>query len=631
MRRSLHLATLVLVCAAAAPACLLNAGPIEGSGGTGAGTTTGAAGGTGPGGTGGTGGTGGMMAECGDGLLGGSEQCDDADLTAGDGCGPDCVIEPGWACGGEPSVCAQTCGDGALQQGEDCDDGDIETGDGCNQGCKIEAGWECDSSEPSQCALSCGDGTLDNGETCDDQNTDPADGCAADCQVEPGWECAQPGDDPAKPSLCKTVCGDGILTTPSEVCDDGDTDGSDGCNEDCSAVNPGWVCDDMTGGPDSCNTVCGDGIAAGTEECDDFNKDVYDGCSSTCTLEHTCGNGVVEPAEECDGGADCTDCVLAPMSVCGKALEITPGAVDPDTGVRVSHYENDSGADGVALPFPYLGIPSQDCDTIFNFPVLHSYTTGKQPSIVTVEAMEKLLGGATTQDKTVLWIYRDCPGQKDFEGCDDDAGDGPRSLLTTGFLPANTTLYIVLAGEGANGDKGPYHLQVTEQPVKLFYHEDFGPETTAGTYPLPADLTPSMVDAGAEWKTCVQGALTPCVGINLNSHSGGAFGFAHATVVDTDQSIVTISTPTVDLQDLQVARVQYTYVYNHAVGAGSGEVIPMNGDTPSGPVSYTSSGSGRGVLNMPKSADARVDFTYDDDGSTAPDKFSVDDIYIYGY
>lgn len=35
---------------------------------------------------------------CGDGLLQTGEQCDDGDLEAGDGCGPDCTIEPGWQC-----------------------------------------------------------------------------------------------------------------------------------------------------------------------------------------------------------------------------------------------------------------------------------------------------------------------------------------------------------------------------------------------------------------------------------------------------------------------------------------------------------------------------------------------------
>jgi len=35
----------------------------------------------------------------------GGEQCDDGNLPSGDGCSPDCVVEAGFTCSGEPSVC----------------------------------------------------------------------------------------------------------------------------------------------------------------------------------------------------------------------------------------------------------------------------------------------------------------------------------------------------------------------------------------------------------------------------------------------------------------------------------------------------------------------------------------------
>ncbi len=44
---------------------------------------------------------------CGDGFLAGNEQCDDGNLTAGDGCSVFCAVETGWTCTGEPSVCTQ--------------------------------------------------------------------------------------------------------------------------------------------------------------------------------------------------------------------------------------------------------------------------------------------------------------------------------------------------------------------------------------------------------------------------------------------------------------------------------------------------------------------------------------------
>lgn len=59
---------------------------------------------------------------CGDGILDGAEDCDDADLDSGDGCTARCAVEPCWACSGTPSDCAPATG-------TSCDDGDACTTD----------------------------------------------------------------------------------------------------------------------------------------------------------------------------------------------------------------------------------------------------------------------------------------------------------------------------------------------------------------------------------------------------------------------------------------------------------------------------------------------------------------------
>jgi cysteine-rich repeat protein len=46
---------------------------------------------------------------CGDGAGQGDESCDDGNVAGGDGCDGSCVIEPGYACTGQPSVCTPTC------------------------------------------------------------------------------------------------------------------------------------------------------------------------------------------------------------------------------------------------------------------------------------------------------------------------------------------------------------------------------------------------------------------------------------------------------------------------------------------------------------------------------------------
>jgi cysteine-rich repeat protein len=65
------------------------------------------------------------------------------------------------------------CGNGLLETGEECDDGNVTNGDGCSAQCKIEI--------PTSF---CGDGIFDAGEECDDGNNTNGDGCSADCKIE---------------------------------------------------------------------------------------------------------------------------------------------------------------------------------------------------------------------------------------------------------------------------------------------------------------------------------------------------------------------------------------------------------------------------------------------------------------
>jgi cysteine-rich repeat protein len=62
---------------------------------------------------------------CGDGIITASEQCDDGNVAGGDGCSASCLVEPGWSCVGQPSVCSPICGDGIKVGPEDCDGNDL--------------------------------------------------------------------------------------------------------------------------------------------------------------------------------------------------------------------------------------------------------------------------------------------------------------------------------------------------------------------------------------------------------------------------------------------------------------------------------------------------------------------------
>ena len=222
---------------------------------------------------GGAGGGGGALDVCGDGLLTGTERCDDGNHFNFDGCNQVCLIEPNFVCPTPNSPCVSTivCGDGLRTGGEACDDRNTVNGDGCNSGCGLEPGWICPTVGVACVAASCGDGILAGFEECDDGNSMTGDGCSASCVVEEGFACADAGV-----RCATTTCGDG-LTQGTEQCDDQNHDLGDGCDTTCHREPR------CTNGV--CVAVCGEGIRQASEGCDDGNARGGDGCSASCAVE----------------------------------------------------------------------------------------------------------------------------------------------------------------------------------------------------------------------------------------------------------------------------------------------------------------------------------------------------------
>jgi cysteine-rich repeat protein len=177
----------------------------------------------------------------------------------------------------------------------------------------------------------CGDGTVQEpvGEECDDGGTQGGDGCDGFCQQEPGFVCQ------GEPSGCASSCANGVVDL-GEACDDGNQTDDDGCSDNCQ-IEGGYGC---AGAPSTCDPICGDGLVRGDEGCDDADPDDGDGCSSSCDVEPgyacltapafleceepsrcapTCGNGMVNELEGCDdGNPDDGD-------GCSSSCEIEPG------------------------------------------------------------------------------------------------------------------------------------------------------------------------------------------------------------------------------------------------------------------------------------------------------------------
>ena len=72
---------------------------------------------------------------------------------------------------------APFCGDGMINGTDECDDGNLVDNDACSNLCRIADG--------------CGDGNLDAGETCDDDNVVAGDGCSPACVPDLGCAAGQ--------------------------------------------------------------------------------------------------------------------------------------------------------------------------------------------------------------------------------------------------------------------------------------------------------------------------------------------------------------------------------------------------------------------------------------------------------
>lgn len=112
----------------------------------------------------------GSAPECGDGVIAGTEVCDDGDTDSGDGCSNVCAVEAGYSCTGEPSVCTPdpVCGNGNVESGEDCDDGNSLNTDACTNVCELAV---------------CGDTFIQGTEECDDGNSVDTDDCDNSCNL----------------------------------------------------------------------------------------------------------------------------------------------------------------------------------------------------------------------------------------------------------------------------------------------------------------------------------------------------------------------------------------------------------------------------------------------------------------
>jgi cysteine-rich repeat protein len=281
---------------------------------------------------------------CGDGMVQGTEQCDDGNDIDDDACHNNCTF----TCGDGVVAATETC-DTAIPAGvpgacpTSCDDGDACTTDALNgsacqatcvhgaitafvngDGCCPPGG---NSTNDSDCSVSCGNGIVEAGETCDTGITAGMPGacpmscddgqacttdslnmagtCMATCTNTPitmpinGDGCCPAGATPATDNDCSALCGNGVVNA-GETCDTGIATGAPGaCPTSCDDANACTTDTLLSGG--TCSAACshtaitvpvtGDGC------CPPGANSLTDGdCAPVC------GNGIVEAGEMCDDG-----------------------------------------------------------------------------------------------------------------------------------------------------------------------------------------------------------------------------------------------------------------------------------------------------------------------------------------
>ena len=305
---------------------------------------------------------------CNDGLVEGSEGCDDQGNTAGDGCSPTCAVEPGWTCTGAPSACDEICGDGMTVGAEACDDGNLISTDGCTTQCVVAppcsvarfpagdrfathpttgacyVGYDddLDSQAAAQAACVAGAGHLATITSAFEQGLVAA--AASDTQ-NPWIGATDDAND--TDAVFAWVTGEPWGFTnfaPGQPDDDAGLGGNGEClhlfnaagqwnDTNCAATGfvVGRVCE--------YEPRCGDGVIqpAQSETCDDGNSVSFDGCSATCRVETLFFSEYVEGSGGTNKAVEIANPSLAPRNLTGCSLRLyTNGSPTPSQTVALT-------------------------------------------------------------------------------------------------------------------------------------------------------------------------------------------------------------------------------------------------------------------------------------------------------
>jgi hypothetical protein len=214
-------------------------------------------------------------------------------LGNADDCSARCTIDEITACDRQPDGCCPAgctaavdpdcsplCGDALLEptMGEECDIGIL-----ISQGADV-------------CPTSC-----DDHNPCTDDYLESARTCAARClhvpvrEFRPGDGCCPSGGNSYLDPDCAPTCGDGVVESPSEICDF-----AAGCpGPETCGTNDACTKYAVTGRADQCSAAC---VAKPITMCVGGDGCCPPGCTAVDDndCQPICGDGVVDTRESCD-------------------------------------------------------------------------------------------------------------------------------------------------------------------------------------------------------------------------------------------------------------------------------------------------------------------------------------------
>ena len=423
-----------------------------------------------------------MLGSCGDGILDPGEACDDGYIS--DGCAADCTINPGFDC--TSGACETICGDGLVVGTEECDDPSDLACVNCGyvgKSCRSPVDFTSMADQPgiwtwrgSLAGQSntypnlCGGAYGADGQDVTGSFVPPVTGTYTFSMTSTGDNYLQLFEGPCQTTATGIACVDSPPFTAQlqagktyfVVADDYSAWNVDPSFKVTAQLTP--VCGDgyrsvterCDGEPDcsaDCLTLgsCGDGVVDPGEECEDGNSRVNDGCGVDCmfepgwdcssgTCEPACGDGLVVGDEECDDPADpdCVSCGYLGRS-CRSPYDLNSMAVGSGiwqwTGTTAGQANHDDNLCGGSY-----GAAGGDLTGVFVPPTTGFYSFD----------MDSL-------HDDYLQVYTGtCWGSWQGLQCEDYP---PFSLFLTGGQP-----YYVVADGYFGYSSGPFTVRITQGP-----------------------------------------------------------------------------------------------------------------------------------------------------------------------